>query len=57
MKTLLQFLRDDSPAAFVLMLVALIAILQMSHIRLSDVDEIIQRGTRAFSAGARAVLD
>jgi hypothetical protein len=51
MKTLIHFVRDDSPAAFVLILVAVIAILKLSHIRISDIDGLIQKSTHALSAG------
>jgi hypothetical protein len=57
MKTLGHFIRDDFAAAFFLVVVAIIAGLQTSHIRISDVDDMIQRSTHAVSAAARAVLD
>jgi hypothetical protein len=56
LKALIRFVVDNSPAVFALIAVALIAILQMSDLRISDIGKILRRSIYTLSAGARAEL-
>jgi len=55
-RTAKHFLRDDFSGALVLLVVVSAAIVLMTHVRLSDIDDLVRRGTYAIASAARTVL-